>query len=257
MKDGGIEAPGLDLREGRFRARMRDQYGAKGNRNMPAGQASGTGMNAVNLDLDYAALEATPAAADPFPHVVVRRFVPPEALERVLRDMPRLDKRGSFPADAVRLGPAADALMQEMEGPRLRQAIASTFNLDLASAPTMVTLRGWTNERDGRIHCDSTAKLVTVLLYLNPANDAFGRQEGCLRLLRGPNDLEDYAVEVPPVDGTLLVFPNSPQAWHGHRTFVGQRFSIQLNYMTTDSKARSELRRHRLSALMKRLTRAA
>jgi SM-20-related protein len=32
---------------------------------------------------------------------------------------------------------------------------------------------------------------------------------------------------------------------------------VQLNYMTTDAKARSELRRHRLSALMKRLTRAA
>ena len=36
----------------------------------------------------------------------------------------------------------------------------------------MVTLRGWTNERDGYIHCDSTAKRVTVLLYLNPATDA-------------------------------------------------------------------------------------
>jgi SM-20-related protein len=214
-------------------------------------------MNAGNLNLDYAALDATPAETDPFPHVVIRRFVPAESLNRVLRDLPRLDKRGSFPADAVRLGPAAAALMQEMEGPRLRKAIADKFGLNLTAAPTMVTLRGWTNERDGRIHCDSTAKLVTVLLYLNPANDAFERQEGCLRLLRGPDDLESYGVEVPPVDGTLLVFPNSAQAWHGHRTFVGQRYSIQLNYMTTDSKARAELRRHRLSALMKRLTRAA
>ena len=71
----------------------------------------------------------------------------------------------------------------------------------------MVTLRGWTSERDGRIHCDSLAKRVTVLLYLNRQTDAWGRQEGCLRLLRGPNDLEDFAVEVPPVNGTLLVFP--------------------------------------------------
>ena len=36
-----------------------------------------------------------------------------------------------------------------------------------------------------------------------------------------------------------------------------QRYSVQLNYMTTDAKARSELRRHRLSAFVKRLTRAA
>ena len=76
-------------------------------------------------------------------------------------------------------------------------------------------------------------------------------------LLRGPTDLEDFAVEVPPVNGTLLVFPNGPTTWHGHRRFVGQRYSVQLNYMTTDDKARSELRRHRISAFVKRLTQAA
>ena len=92
----------------------------------------------------------------------------------------------------------------------------------------MLTLRGWTSERDGRIHTDSTAKRVTVLLYLNEETEAFGRQEGCLRLLRGPDDLEDYAVEVPPVNGRLLIFPNGASAWHGHRRFVGQRYSIQL-----------------------------
>jgi SM-20-related protein len=53
------------------------------------------------------------------------------------------------------------------------------------------------------------------------------------------------------------VFPNGPTTWHGHRRFVGQRYSVQLNYMTTDDKARSEMRRHRISAFVKRLTRAA
>ena len=66
---------------------------------------------------------------------------------------------------------------------------------------------------------------MTVLLYLNPATDAWAQHEGCLRLLRGPDDLEDYAVEVPPVNGTLLVFPNGPTAWHGHKRFTGQRYS--------------------------------
>lgn len=207
--------------------------------------------------LDYAALDSTPAATDPFPHVVVRHFVPAESLRAVCADLPALGARGSFPIDALSLGPAAQALMREMEGPHLRDAIAHKFALDLADAPTMVTLRGMTGERDGRIHCDSTAKRVTVLLYLNPTSEAWDRQEGCLRLLRGAHDLEDYSVEVPPVDGTLLVFPNAANAWHGHRSFSGQRYSVQLNYMTTDARARSELRRHRLSAFMKRLTRAA
>jgi hypothetical protein len=189
--------------------------------------------------------------------VVVPGFVPPESLAQVVAALPRLHKRGSFPPDSVRLGSAARDLVEQMEGERLRDLIAARFDLDLTDAPTMLTLRGWTCERDGRIHTDSTAKRVTVLLYLNPETDAFGRQDGCLRLLRGPQDLENYVVEVPPVNGTLLVFPNGPDAWHGHRRFVGQRYSIQLNYMTTDQKARSELRRHRISAFVKRLTMAA
>ena len=209
------------------------------------------------IELDYAALRAAPVATDPFPHLVVGNFVPPETLRAVLADLPPIGKRGSFPLDALALGPNAQVLMDELEGPHLRQAIAERFGLDLADAPTMVTLRGWTNDRDGIVHCDSTAKRVTVLLYLNPAIDAWTQHEGCLRLLRGPGDLEDYAVEVPPVNGTLLVFPNGPNAWHGHRRFTGQRYSVQLNYMTTDAKARSELRRHRVSAFMKRLMRAA
>ena len=209
------------------------------------------------IELDYAALRATPVARDPFPHVVVPGFVPPDSLSAVLGDLPPLGKRGSFPLDALALGPSAQALMDRLQGSALRQAISDRFGLDLTDSPMMVTLRGWTNDRDGYIHRDSAAKRVTVLLYLNPSDATWGQHEGCLRLLRGPDDLEDYAVEVKPVNGTLLVFPNTPNSWHGHKRFTGQRYSVQLNYMTTDAKARSELRRHRLSAFVKRLTNAA
>jgi hypothetical protein len=209
------------------------------------------------MQLDFAALAATPVDPQPFPHVVVPRFVPPEALGAVLRDLPPIGKGGSFPPGSVRLGPAARALVETLEGPAMRDAIASRFGLDLADAPTMLTVRGYTREKDGRIHCDSTAKRVTVLLYLNQERDAFAAHQGCLRLLRGPQDIEDFAVEVPPVDGTLLAFPNGPTTWHGHKPFVGPRYSMQLNYMTSDEKARAELRRHRVSAVLKRLTRAA
>ena len=208
-------------------------------------------------ELDYARLRETPVATDPFPHVVVPGFVPPDRLRAVLRDLPAVMPRGSFPVESLRLGPEAAALARELEGPAVNEAIAARFGLDLSDAPTMLTLRGRTTQRDGQIHADSTAKRVTVLLYLNPAADAWADHEGCLRLLRGPSDLEDYAVEVLPVNGTLLVFPNGPDRWHGHKAFSGRRYSFQLNYMSTDGKARSELRRHRLSAFVKRLTRAA
>jgi hypothetical protein len=147
--------------------------------------------------------------------------------------------------------------MAEMESPALRAVIADKLALDLSDAPTMLTVRTYCRDKDGQIHTDSAAKRVTILLYLNPDQEAFQRQEGCLRLLRAPDDLENFEIEVPPTNGNLLVFPNGPTTWHGHRTYVGPRFSVQLNYMTNDSKARSELRRHRLSALFKRVSLAA
>ena len=209
------------------------------------------------IALDYEKLAATPPNDDPFTHVVVPQFVPPAALAQVVADLPPIQKGGSFPTEGLRMGPAGRALIAELEGPRFRAAIAGKFGLDLADAPTMATLRGQSREKDGRIHCDSLAKRVTVLLYLNPEGAEWARQDGCLRLLRGPDDIEDYAVEVPPVNGALLVFPNGPTTWHGHKQFVGRRYVVQLNWMTTDDKARYEMRRHRISAFLKRLTRAA
>jgi len=157
-------------------------------------------------------------ANDPFPHVVGANFVPPAALRSCSTICRRWVSAGSFPVGGMALGPVAQSLMAELEGDALRAAIAEKFGLDLAGSPTMLTLRAWTTERDGQIHCDFHRQgAFTVLLVLNPAGDTWGQHEGCLRLLRGPRDLEDYAVEVPPVNGTLLVFPNTAQSWHGHK----------------------------------------
>ncbi|WEQ53136.1 2OG-Fe(II) oxygenase [Komagataeibacter oboediens] len=203
---------------------------------------------------DYAALEAAPVSTAPFAHVVVPHFIRPDDLHALAASLPDIRSGGSFPPGALTLSPLMARLVTELEGPRLRTLIARKFALDLDTAPTMLTLRGRTRAKDGRIHRDSASKRVTVLLYLNAGDDtAWARHEGCLRLLRNGHDLEDFTVEVPPVNGTLLVFPNGPDTWHGHRQYVGPRHTIQLNYMTNDARARNELRRHRLSALTKRL----
>ncbi|MBV1823453.1 2OG-Fe(II) oxygenase [Komagataeibacter oboediens] len=203
---------------------------------------------------DYAALEAAPVSTAPFAHVVVPHFIRPDDLHALAASLPDIRSGGSFPPGALTLSPLMARLVTELEGPRLRTLIARKFALDLDMAPTMLTLRGRTRAKDGRIHRDSASKRVTVLLYLNAGDDtAWARHEGCLRLLRNDHDLEDFTVEVPPVNGTLLVFPNGPDTWHGHRQYVGPRHTIQLNYMTNDARARNELRRHRLSALTKRL----
>ncbi len=204
--------------------------------------------------LNYAAFAAAPIANDPFPHVVVEGFVQPEFLPAITGGLPKLSKGGSFPPSSVAMGKQARALFAEIEGPRFRELVAEKFALDLDDAPSMVTLRGYCRARDGQIHTDSTAKRVTVLLYLNPITAAWERSAGCLRLLRNGTDLENFASEIPPVNGTLLVFPNSPQAWHGHKSFEGPRYTVQLNYMTNDLKAKAEMRRHHWSAFVKRFS---
>ena len=205
------------------------------------------------IKLNYPALRSTPIASAPYPHILLPGFVPHAELCAVNDDLPLLTKGGSFPIDGLRLGPKARALIQELEGPIFRGIVAERFELDLRDAPTMATLRRQSREKDGRIHTDSVAKRITVLLYLNQATNAWARQEGCLRLLTSPTNLDSYEVEVHPTDGTLLIFPNGPNTWHGHKQYVGPRSVIQLNYMTNDTAARSELRRHRWSAMVKGL----
>jgi hypothetical protein len=129
---------------------------------------------------NYTALHAAQVADTPFPHLLVQDFVPPAALETVYADMPRQGGGGSYPPEALKLGPSAKALMREMEGHRLRTAIAEKFALDLADAPTMLTVRVACRQKDGQIHTDSDAKRVTVLLYLNPpARNSPARMAAC------------------------------------------------------------------------------
>ena len=114
----------------------------------------------------------------------------------------------------------------------------------------MVTVRGRSRRKDGRIHTDSRTKIVTVLLYMNPAwTDPGGR----LRLLRSSATLDDYAEEVVPELGTAAFFRCTERAWHGHTPFVGERRAIQLNWVTDESVVRREQARHGLSARLKRL----
>lgn len=206
-------------------------------------------LDLAALDLD--ALRATPLQRDPFDHVIVPGFVRAEALPAIHADFPAIAGPGSFPADALRYGPAFAALLAELRDPAVAGVFGSMFGVaDLAGRPTMVTVRGHTQAKDGRIHTDSATKIITVLLYLN---ESWGDAAGRLRLLRRADDLEDYAAEVPPDAGTMLAFRRSERSFHGHRPFVGPRRAIQLNWVTGAEVVRRELARHRLSAAMKRL----
>ena len=60
-------------------------------------------------------------------------------------------------------------------------------------------------------------------------------------------------VEVPPVEGTLLVFRRSNNSWHGHKPFIGPRRVVQFNWITTQQAAQRQLARHSFTAWIKKL----
>lgn len=212
--------------------------------------AAETVPNSPRLDLDR--FEATPLQRAPFDFLIIPGFLKPETLPAIERDFPRITSGGSFPASSLSCGPSFKDLLDELQGPAVTAAFQAKFDIDLSGRPTMVTLRGQSRAKDGAIHTDSRTKMVTALIYLNSAWESDG---GRLRMLNGPDDLEDYAAEVPPEAGTLVAFRCTPEAWHGHKPFVGQRRSIQLNWLTDDSVLKRELKRHAFSAWTKKLLR--
>jgi SM-20-related protein len=200
------------------------------------------------LELDR--LRAAPLHRDPFDFVVVGDFVCRDELGPVVADFPRIRGHGSFPVDLLKCGPGFTRLITALTEPALRCAVEEKFGIDLSGRPTMVTVRGKSDGKDGRIHTDSISKIITLLLYLNPVWDL---AEGRLRLLRGPDDIDNYALEVAPLAGTMLAFRRSDRSFHGHRPHIGERRSLQLNWVTTPSVVRHELSRHRWSARLKAL----
>lgn len=203
-------------------------------------------MSSIDLD----ALQAAPLVSEPFDHVIVPGFLRKAALDAINRDFPEIARPGSFPAETLAYGPAFTALLDEIQGPAMATAIAEKFDIDLGGRPTMLTVRGRCRAADGRIHTDSKGKLVTVLIYMNSGWEAPG---GRLRLLRSATDLDDCAVEVPPGEGTLLAFRCTENAWHGHRSFEGERRAIQLNWVVDEAYRERERRRHKMSAFFKKL----
>jgi SM-20-related protein len=200
--------------------------------------------------LDLELLRAAPLQRHPFEFLVVQGFVRGDAMPAILADFPAVRGAGSYPVESLDYGPAFTGLVAALTGPDLARAVAEKFGVDLGGRPTMLTVRGNSDGKDGRIHTDSETKIITLLLYLNPVWEP---AEGRLRLLRGPGDLEDYALEVVPLAGTMIAFRRSGRSYHGHRPHTGPRRALQLNWVIDAEVVRRELGRHRWSARVKKL----
>jgi SM-20-related protein len=201
-----------------------------------------------SLDMD--ALKAAAVTREPFEYFIVPGFVRPEARAKINADYPKISEGGSFPVAQLSYGPAFQEFLDELESDEFRDVFEEKFGLTLAGRPSTITVRGQCSQKDGRIHTDTKSKIITVLIYMNPAWENSG---GRLRLLKSGEDLDDVITEVPPVEGTLLAFKRADNSWHGHKPFTGERRVIQFNWVTSEGDRRMAMLRHHVSAPLKRL----
>lgn len=185
---------------------------------------------------------------DPYVYTIVPGFLSPASVAHINATYPDIAQGGSFPIESLDGTMAIKEVIEELDGPEFERAIAEKFDVDLAGRPKMYSLRGYTRAKDGQTHTDSKDKIITVLLYLN---ETWTREGGRLRILRNGRDVDDFAAEVPPDNGTMLVFKRSETSWHGHHPFEGQRRSLQMNWMTSAGSRGFHDFRHKLSASVK------
>ena len=200
--------------------------------------------------LNADALRQAGLRRDPYDHVVVPGFVPPAEAAAIRACFPVADHGGVEPARSVAPGDALGGLLAALRAPRTSAVFSEVFGLELAPETLMIHLRSRCRAQDGGIHVDSRDKVVTGLIYFN---ETWPHPGGRLRVLRGPDDLEDMAGEVLPLDGTLVAFRRSDISFHGHHPHTGVRRCVMFNWMVDEAAARRETRRHGISAIFKRL----
>ncbi len=181
-------------------------------------------MSLINLD----ALHQAEMQTDPFDFMVVPGLLSPAVLTRINAAYPAIDSAANHALDSLDYGAAFAELMQELQDQPFAEVLGQRFDMELAALPTTVTVRKYCERTDGNIHTDHKSKVITVLMYFNRD---WQHQEGQLRMLRAKDDIENYTAQVAPHGGTLLAFRRTGHSWHGHTRFVGERRTVQLNYL--------------------------
>jgi SM-20-related protein len=203
--------------------------------------------------LNLAKLSAAHVETQPYHYTIVPGFLGAESVRQINATYPNIEKGGSYPIESLEGTMAIKSVIDELDSPEFEALIEKKFDVELAGRPKMYSLRGYTRAKDGSIHTDSKDKIITVLLYLN---ENWTQPGGRLRILRDGKNVDNFAAEVAPDNGTMLVFKRSDTSWHGHHPFDGPRRSLQMNWMTSEGSKGFHAIRHKISAAVKKLTSA-
>ncbi len=202
--------------------------------------------NVIQLD----SLAKAPLKTDPFPYFKVDQAIYPEHVQDIINSFPNIADGGSYNVDDVEVREPFKSLIESIDTPGFRRIICEKFDVQVMDLPMMITLRGYSRQKDGRIHTDSKTKVATILIYLN---EDWSADTGKLRILRNGQDMNDYVDEVSPGPGSLLAFKVTDNCWHGYPSFEGKRQSIQINFLTSAAAGNKHRFFHRLSAKLKRI----
>lgn len=198
------------------------------------------------------ALAAAPVRVTPFPYFTVEHAIGKQVVLTVIRDFPKIADGGSFNLTDVKIGPHFDRLLKALDTPEFRRILCDKFSVDIMHLPMLMTLRGYSRQKDGRIHTDSKTKVLTVLIYMN---ESWEHKTGCLRILRNSHDINDYVEEVSAGPGQLIAFKVTDNGWHGYVPYEGPRQSIQINFLVSENANNKHKIFHGLSAKFKAIRR--
>ena len=195
-------------------------------------------------------LKNATVSSSPYPYFVVENSIVESEVQAVIKDFPKIEQGGSYNIEDVEIKPHFAQLLASVDTPEFRQILTEKFEVDVMKHPMMITLRGFSRQKDGRIHSDSKSKLITILIYLNESWDA---PTGRLRILNDDKDIHNYVTEINAGPGSLVAFKVTDNGWHGYIPYEGQRQSIQINFLTSEKANAKHKFFHGLSAKVKKI----
>lgn len=203
--------------------------------------------------INFDALRDSNTRTIPFQYLVGENVLTKKQAADVRRDYPDIKQTGYLPLSKLESTGAFKQLVDDLYKPELAEILSEKLSLDLMDKPRMITVRRLSKHGDGRIHNDSKSKICTMLIYLNEDwDDAAG---GAIRALNGDTDMGDYAEEVSPLAGNVFAFKRSETSWHGHPSFKGERYVVQVTFLISEEELARKEKRGGFQTKLKRLLR--
>lgn len=199
----------------------------------------------INIDL----INTTPLKMEPFPYFTIEQSMLDKELVGLIQNFPIINSGGSFNKEDLELSEHYHSLHDSLDSEPFRQALSEKFKVNVITSPIMLTYRGFSRTKDGRVHTDSKTKLLTILIYFN---DGWAIESGKLRILNS-DDINDIAEEVNPTAGSMVAFKVTDNCWHGYPSFEGTRNAIQVNFLANEAASKKHKFFHKISAKLKSL----